>query len=184
MTETTTNAKQMSLMLNGVEKGDDMSVYIGEAEGHYRGEVIAIDDGENEAEVYDIKVTIDDGELTHEVCSRYTGDGGGEHALSDASDFDTFAIAGREYEVSALATWGESDVPNDTLSDFEDEEQEEIAERMGEELEDLSRALTELQAMRKSCRRFLDGDITLAEMEEEMRMVEMDSGGRLVLDRR
>lgn len=184
MTRIHTNAKYVTEMLNAAEKGDDISIYVEESgQGHYRGEVIATDD-EDLPNNADVKVTIDDGELTHEVYSRYVGADDDSHTMSDGDDYEVFALAGREHEVSALATRDDSEAPDLTVEELDPADRDEIIESSSEELETTRRAMTELQAMRQAFEDVLGGDSTIAEVEEKMVDVQMDSGGKLVLDSR
>lgn len=181
MTQTTTDEKKMAVILNETEEEDDISISVDGT--HYRGMVTGVvEDVDDEIQR---RVTLDDGDLVHQINVRYTGPDDVGHRMSNSEDFEIFVTGvGKEYDVDAVATWGDSDIPNDTLDEVDDEYNEAIVEDFEEELEEVERAMTELQAFRNNIEAALRGEITLAQMEEEMRMVEMESGGRLVLDSR
>jgi hypothetical protein len=177
MVRVQTNEKHITYALNGVENGDELSAVIGG--NHVRGNVL---ESRENVEGHDIEVVLDNG---YTLYSDYTGEDKGS-ASTSRRDYHVFATTEDTdcgTNIEAVADWSEGmDAPDKGLDALNDEHREEMVEEMEDALDSISRALTELQAVRNGYRSILNGEMTIAEFEEELTVLELESGGTLALD--
>jgi hypothetical protein len=177
--------KQLARALNGVESGDEISANIGG--DTYHGVVTTVYDNEVLEDNTPVELELDAlEEGCINIAVEYVGDGevfGIEH--SD-DDYVIYAVVGDgdEQDVNAVINWeDEASAPDITITELEDDELAELQPEFEAAVSDIERGLTELQEMRKAYSGFLEGVLTMAEVEERIEELTLESGGQLVLDR-
>ena len=195
--------KQLARALNGVESGDEISANIGG--DTYRGVVTTVFEDEvledntpveleldalaegciniaveyvGDREVFGIDNNDDD-----YVVYAVVGDGGDEVVEGQSSTIESESVGSDEQTVNAVINWeDEASAPDITITELEDDELAQLQPEFETAVSDIQRGLTELQEMRSAYSGFLKGELTMAEVEERVEELTLESGGQLVLD--
>jgi len=178
--------KQLARALNGVESGDEISANIGG--DTYRGVVTTVFDNEVLEDNTPVELELD---ALEEGCINivveYVGENepfGIEHSDDDYVVYAVVGESGDEETVHAVINWeDEASAPDITITELDDDELAELQPEFEAAVSDIERGLTELQEMRKAYSGFLEGVLTMAEVEERIEELTLESGGQLVLDR-
>ena len=177
--------KQLARALNGVESGDEISANIGG--DTYRGVVTTVFEDEVLEDNTPVELELDAlAEGCINIAVEYVG--GGEVFDIDNSDDDYVVYGvvgdGDEKTVNAVINWEEeASAPDITITELEDDELAKLQPEFEAAVSDIQRGLTELQEMRSAYSGFLKGELTMAEVEERVEELTLESGGQLVLDR-
>jgi len=176
----------MSEVLNSLETGDEISLNIGGAV--YGGVVTTVFDEEMLAEETITEIEVD--ALEDDCISvvvDYVGEEHFTHIQADNKDFDIYAASDSfdgEQEVKAFINHEEeSEAPDQLITELDDDVVAEIQPEFESAVDKLHRVLTEVQEMRNAYDGFLEGRLTLQEVDEQMEQLQLESGGELVLDR-
>ena len=177
--------KQLARALNGVESGDEISVNIGG--DTYRGVVTTVFDDvvlENNTVVELELDALEEGCIN--IVAEYVGEEGKSHIESDDDDYVVYGVIGDEdieKTVNAVINWeDETSAPDIKITELEDDELAKLQPEFEAAVSDIERGLTELQEMRPAYSGFLKGELTMAEVEERIEELTLESGGQLVLD--
>jgi len=178
--------KQLARALNGVESGDEISANIGG--DTYRGVVTTVFEDEVLEDNTPVELEVDAiEEGCINIAVEYVGDGEVFGIDNSDDDYVVYAVVGDggdEETVNAVINWeDEASAPDITITELEDDELAELQPEFEAAVSDIERGLTELQEMRKAYSGFLEGELTMAEVEERVEELTLESGGQLVLDR-
>jgi hypothetical protein len=120
------------------------------------------------------------------ITVEYVGDDEPFGIENSDDDYVVYAVVGDgdEQDVNAVINWeDEASAPDITITELDDDELAELQPEFEAAVSDIERGLTELQEMRKAYSGFLEGVLTMAEVEERIEELTLESGGQLVLDR-
>jgi len=196
--------KQLARALNGVESGDEISANIGG--DTYRGVVTTVFDDEVLEDNTPVELELDaleegciniaveyvgDGEVVEGQVSTIESEAVGSDEVfgidNSDDDYVIYAIVGDggdEETVNAVINWeDEASAPDITITELDDDELAELQPEFEAAVSNIQRGLTELQEMRKAYSGFLEGVLTMAEVEGRVEELTLQSGGQLVLDR-
>jgi len=176
----------MTEVLNSLESGDEISLNI--AGAVYGGVVTTVFDEEMLAEETITEIEID--ALEDDCISvvvDYVGEEGLDRFEATNDDYEIYAASDSfdgEQDVNAFINHeDESEAPDQLITELEDDVLAEIQPEFESAVDKLYRAITEAQEMRDAYDGFLEGRLTLQEVEEQMEELQLESGGELVLDR-
>jgi len=196
--------KQLARALNGVESGDEISANIGGET--YRGVVTTVFDDEVLEDNTPVELELDaleegciniaveyvgDGEVVEGQASTIESEAVGSDEVfgidNSDDDYVIYAIVGDggdEETVNAVINWeDEASAPDITITELDDDELAELQPEFEAAVSNIQRGLTELQELRKAYSGFLEGVLTMAEVEGRVKELTLQSGGQLVLDR-
>jgi len=176
--------KQLARALNGVESGDEISANIGG--DTYRGVVTTVFEDEVLEDNTPVELELDAlEEGCINIAVEYVGDDEPFGIDNSDDDYVVYAVVGDgdEQDVNAVINWeDEVSAPDITITELEDDELAELQPEFEAAVSNIERGLTELQEMRSAYSGFLTGQLTMAEVEDRMEELTLESGGKLVLD--